>query len=432
MSKIWNECLKTLKKNLDLQDFTLLVKPITAIEKGQNLVLYTPNKQSFTQINKKIAKTISSAIHANHKDTNVVLKVKSAKATKPWITNTLLPEFSFKNLVVGSTNKMAQAAAQQIANNIKKSQYNPFIIYGASGLGKTHLLQAAGLFAKEKDPTTKVIFTTLMDFVKNITRSIQHNKIEELKLFYQSADLLLVDDIHLISGKTKSQEEFFHIFNFLFSNKIQIILTCDELPGNISGIEPRIISRFNSGLNLEIEPPELEMRAAILLNKAKKLGGLDDLDENHALYIATKITKNVRELEGALLKLKATIEFNNENIKINQEFIDTTLKDLFQIKSNTITIHDIQKVVAKYYNTTVSDILSKKRTKGIVLARQIAMHLSKNLTTNSLLKIGKEFGNKDHTTVIHATKKIQTSITTDNEVKQDYNNIKLILTTNNH
>lgn len=428
MSKIWKECVETLKQNLTLQDFTTLIKPMTAVEKGNNLTLYTPNKQNFNEINKKFSKQITQIIHKNNKTINLVLKVKNTNAPKPWITNTLLEEFSFDNIVVGNANQMAYAATKQIASNLKNTQYNPFIIYGASGLGKTHLLQAAGLLVKKQNPTKKIIYTSLVDFVKNITRSIQYNKIEELKLFYQSADLLLVDDIHHISGKTKSQEEFFHIFNFLFSHKIQIILTCDELPGNISGIEPRIISRFNSGLNLEVAIPELEMRAAILLKKAKNLGGLEGLDENLALYIASKITKNVRELEGALLKLKATIEFNNEKIEITQDFIEKTLAHLFQTKSNTITINDIQKVVSKYYATNISDLTSKKRTKNIVLARQIAMYLTKKYTINSLINIGKEFGNKDHTTVIHANKKIEELLIKDKDIKQDLKNLTHSLT----
>ena len=330
--------------------------------------------------------------------------------------------------MLGSANEIAYGATRQIAENIKSSPYNPFIIYGGSGLGKTHLMQAAGHLAKEKNPNIKIIYMPLMDFVRNITTSLRHNTIEEVKSYYQSADLLLVDDIHLIAGKEKSQEEFFHIFNFLFSTKKQIIFTCDQSPKNIRSLEERLKTRFSHGLNLHLAPPELEMRAAILLKKAHNEKINIDLTEDTALFIAGHITSNVRDLEGALLKLKAYVDFSKINHSfISKEVIENALGDLIKPQIKNIDINDIQKETAKHYAITVSDLISKSRKQHTVLVRQLAIFISHELTTLSLAKIGKHFGGRDHSTVLHSIDKIEKKILEEASIKNDYNLIKLKL-----
>jgi chromosomal replication initiator protein len=268
----------------------------------------------------------------------------------------------------------------------------------------------------------------LMDFVKNITSSLRHNTIENIKAYYQSADLLLVDDIHLIAKKDKSQEEFFHIFNFLFNLKKQIIFTCDQPPKNIRQVEERLKTRFSQGLNLHLTPPELEMRAAILLKKAHSKKINIDLTEDTALFIAGHITSNVRVLEGALLKLKAFVDFSKINHSfISKEVVESALGDLIKPKVKNIDINDIQKETAKHYAITVSDLISKSRKQHTVLVRQMAVFISHELTSLSLTKIGKHFGNRDHSTVLHSIDKIQKKLLEEASIKNDYDLIKLRL-----
>jgi chromosomal replication initiator protein len=289
-------------------------------------------------------------------------------------------------------------------------------------------MQAAGHLAKVKNPNLKILYVPLMDFVRNITSSLRYNSIENIKLFYQSADLLLVDDIHLIAGKEKSQEEFFHIFNFLFNGKKQIIFTCDQPPKNIKSLEERLKTRFSQGLNLSLKPPELEMRAAILLKKSQNEMININLTEDVALFIAGHITSNVRDLEGALLKLKAFVDFSKiDNLMISKEVVEAALGDLIRSQIKNVDINDIQKEVAKHYALTISDLISKSRKQHTVLARQMAIYISHELSTLSLNKIGKQFGNRDHSTVIYAVKKIKERLVKSNEIKDDYDLVKLKL-----
>jgi chromosomal replication initiator protein len=267
-----------------------------------------------------------------------------------------------------------------------------------------------------------------MDFVKNITSSLRHNTIEDIKLYYQSADLLLVDDIHFIAKKDKSQEEFFHIFNFLFSTKKQIIFTCDQPPKNIKNVEERLKTRFSQGLTLEISPPELEMRAAILLKKANNKKININLTEDIALFIAGHITSNVRDLEGALLKLKAYVDFSKiDHSFISKDLVESALGDLIKPPIKNIDINDIQKETAKHYAFTVSDLSSKSRKQHTVLARQMAIAIAHELTGLSLTNIGKHFGNRDHSTVLHSVDKIKKRVEEEAEIKSDYELIKLKL-----
>ncbi len=268
MSKTWKKCLETLKDTVPIGQFSVWIKPLIAQEKNGTLTILAPNNSAVKYLKKNLKQKIKDAITQHNKNLKVLIGTTIQLQVKKQHTTPLLSDYTFDNLVLGNANQIAYGAIQQIAENLESSPYNPCIIYGDSGLGKTHLMQAAGHLTQEKNIKTKVIYVPLMDFVRNITTSLRHNTIEDIKSYYQSADLLLVDDIHLIAGKEKSQEEFFHIFNFLFNTKKQIIFTCDQSPKNIKSLEGRLKTRFSQGLNLLLKPPELEMRAAILLKKA--------------------------------------------------------------------------------------------------------------------------------------------------------------------
>ncbi len=432
MSATWKKCLNTLKDTVPLTTFSLWVQPLKPVEDKTTLSLLAPNASVLNYINKNLKQEIKHVIKQHNKNLGIYIGIlphsnANPKAVKQHKTK-LFPDYTFDNLVLGSANQMAYSAAQQIAENITSSPYNPFIIYGNSGLGKTHLMQAAGHLAQEKSKNAKIIYVPLMDFVRNITTSLRHNTIEDIKAYYQSCDLLLVDDIHLIAGKEKSQEEFFHIFNFLFSTGKQIIFTCDQPPKNIKSLEERLKTRFSQGLNLHLTPPELEMRAAILLKKANNGKINITLTEDAALFIAGHITSNVRDLEGALLKLKAFVDFSKIGDEfISKEVVENALGDLIKPKIKNIDINDIQKETAKHYAITVSDLSSKSRKQHYVLARQMAIFIAHELTTLSLTKIGKHFGNRDHSTVLHAIKKIENKIPQSSETEGDYKLIKLKL-----
>jgi len=435
MSQTWVQCLDSLKNSLPLGEFSVWVKPLKAIEKNETLSLLAPSASALKYISNH--KNISTAITLTVADYDRKLKVrfgvvastKKLAEQKKHHTTPLFPEYTFDNLVLGSANQVAAAASRQIAEKIGSSPYNPFIIYGESGLGKTHLMQAAGHLALEKNPNAKIIYVPLMDFVRNITTSLRHNTIENVKLFYQSADLLLVDDIHLIAGKDKSQEEFFHIFNFLFSTKKQIIFTCDQPPKNIKDLENRLKTRFSQGLNLQLSPPELEMRAAILLKKSQNTQISLNLSEDIALFIASHVVSNVRDLEGALLKLKAFVDFSRiDHSFITKDVVEGALGDLIKPQKRFVEINEVQKTVSKYYGITVSDLVSNSRRQHLVRARQMAIYLCHNLTSLSLAKIGHNFGNRDHSTVLYSCEKLKELMKTNEEIKNDIENIKIKIT----
>ena len=435
MSQTWVKSLDSLKNSLPLGEFSVWIKPLVAIEKNTTLHLLAPSASALKYINNH--KKIKSAIVLAVAEQNRTLKIRfgivdTAKKNaehKKHHTTPLFPEYTFENLVLGSANQVAALASRQIAEKIGSSPYNPFIIYGESGLGKTHLMQAAGHLALEKNPGSKIIYVPLMDFVRNITTSLRHNTIENVKLFYQSADLLLVDDIHLIAGKDKSQEEFFHIFNFLFSTKKQIIFTCDQPPKNIKDLENRLKTRFSQGLNLQLSPPELEMRAAILLKKSQNPQISLSLSEDVALFIASHVTSNVRDLEGALLKLKAFVDFSRiDHSSISKDVVESALGDLIRPKKRLVEINEVQKIVSKYYGITMSDLISNSRKQHLVRARQMAIYLCHNLTALSLSKIGQNFGNRDHSTVLYSCEKLKKLMKTNEEIKNDFENIKIKIT----
>jgi chromosomal replication initiator protein len=325
---------------------------------------------------------------------------------------------TFDNFVVGKSNQLARAAAQQVAENPGYA-YNPLFIYGGVGLGKTHLMHAIGNYLVAKKPNAKVVYLHSETFVATMVTALQLNAINEFKRFYRSVDALLIDDIQFFAGKERSQEEFFHTFNALLEGGQQIILTCDRYHKEISGLEERLKSRFGWGLTVAVEPPELETRAAILMNKAE-LSNVA-LPYDAALFVAQRLRSNVRELEGALKRVIAHSDFLGEPITL--DLIKEALRDLFAIQDKLVTIDNIQRSVAEYYKIKMADMLSKRRNRSIARPRQVAMTLSKELTNHSLPEIGDAFGGRDHTTVLHACKQINKLRHSSMDIQEDYNNL---------
>jgi len=326
--------------------------------------------------------------------------------------------FTFSSFVQGKSNQLALAAAKQVAEN-PGSSYNPLFLYGGVGLGKTHLMHAVGAALIEKNPNAKVVYLHSERFVADMVKALQLNAINEFKRFYRSVDALLIDDIQFFAGKERSQEEFFHTFNALLESGQQMILTCDRYPKEIVGLEDRLKSRFGWGLTVAVEPPELETRVAILMKKAQQ--SKINLPHEVAFFIAKKLRSNVRELEGALNRVIANANFTGRPISI--DFVKEALRDLLALQDKLVTIDNIQRTVAEYYRIRVSDLLSKRRSRSIARPRQVAMALSKELTNHSLPEIGDAFGGRDHTTVLHACRKIKSLRDESHEIKEDYQNL---------
>jgi chromosomal replication initiator protein len=327
-------------------------------------------------------------------------------------------ENTFDNFIEGKSNQLARAAAMQVAENPGYA-YNPLFIYGGVGLGKTHLMHAIGNYLVAKKPDAKVVYLHSETFVATMVNALQLNAINEFKRFYRSVDALLIDDIQFFAGKERSQEEFFHTFNALLEGGQQIILTCDRYHKEINGLEERLKSRFGWGLTVAVEPPELETRAAILMNKAA-LSNVD-LPNDAAMFIAQRLRSNVRELEGALKRVIAHADFKGE--KIDLDLIKEALRDLFALQDKLVTIDNIQRSVAEYYKIKMADMLSKRRNRSIARPRQVAMSLSKELTNHSLPEIGDAFGGRDHTTVLHACKQVKKLRHSSIDIQEDYNNL---------
>ena len=334
-------------------------------------------------------------------------------------------DFTFDRFVEGKSNQLAHAAARQVAENPGGS-YNPLFIYGGVGLGKTHLMHAVGHALQTKNPNAKVLYVHSERFVQDMVKALQLNAISDFKRFYRSLDVLLIDDIQFFAKKDRSQEEFFHTFNSLLEGRHQMILTCDRYPKEIEGLEERLKSRFGWGLTVGVEPPELETRVAILKKKAEQMNLL--LTDDVAFFIAQKLRSNVRELEGALKRISASARFKGTS-EIDLNFIKETLKDLLALQSRQVSIENIQRVVADYYKMKVSDLSSKRRTRSVARPRQIAMSLSKELTSHSLPEIGERFGGRDHTTVLHACRKVKELQETNEDVREDFKNLMRTLST---
>jgi chromosomal replication initiator protein len=340
----------------------------------------------------------------------------------PRIHNNLNPNFTFKNYVEGKSNQLARAASMQVAENLGLA-YNPLFIYGGVGLGKTHLMHAIGNAILDKRPNARIVYLHSEKFVGDMVSALQHNAINEFKRLYRSVDALLIDDIQFFARKERSQEEFFHTFNALLEGQQQVILTCDRFPKEINGLEERLKSRFGWGLTVAIEPPELETRVAILQTKAEQAGVV--MPSEVAFFIAKKIRSNVRELEGAMRRVIANSHFTGRPITL--DFAREALRDLLALHDKLITVENIQKTVADYYKIRVADLLSARRSRSVTRPRQIAMALAKELTNHSLPEIGDAFGGRDHTTALHACRKVAELKETDIKVAEDYSNLQRIL-----
>ena len=434
---VWDHCLNELKTDLSESQFNTWIRPLiySRDEHSDTIMLFAPNKFVVDWVEKNYLNRIKTiAQEAGGQTTSVSILVGdeqpiddnniSANHKKLKITGSMLNKhYTFENFVGGKSNQIARAAALQIAENPGQS-YNPFFIYGGVGLGKTHLMQSVGneIIAQEKNK--KIAYVHSERFVGEMVSAIQHNSLNSFKNDYRSLDVLLIDDIQFLAGKEKSQEEFFHTFNVLIESGSQIIITSDKFPKEIKGLEERLRSRFGWGLTVSIDPPEMETSVAILLVKAELEGF--SLPEEVAFFICENVRSNVRELEGALRKIIATSSFTGVDPSI--EMARDCLKDLLSLQSRTLTTASIQKVVAEYYNIRVSDLHSKKRSRSITRPRQLAMAVTKELTSFSLPEIGDSFGGRDHTTVIHACKKIAELRDSDITVSEDFKNVVRLLT----
>lgn len=338
--------------------------------------------------------------------------------------SSLIANYTFDTFVEGKSNQLARAAARQVAENAGQS-YNPLFLYGGVGLGKTHLMHAVGNELLRRDPNAKVVYLHSERFVADMVKALQLNAINEFKRYYRSVDALLIDDIQFFAGKDHSQEEFFHTFNALLEGNKQMILTCDRYPREINGVAERLKSRFGWGLTVAVEPPELEMRVAILMKKAEQEAV--DLPADAAFFIAQKVQSHVRELEGALKRVIASARFTAR--KIDVPLVRETLKDLLALQDKQVSLDNIQRTVAEYYKIKISDLSSKRRNRSVARPRQMAMTLAKDLTNHSLVEIGESFGGRDHTTVLHACKKIAELRQSDSDVSEDYKNFVRSLTT---
>ena len=433
---LWDHCLNTLKADLSEQNYNTWIKPLYVIEdeEGPSLTLLAPNKFVVNWVQKNYLEQIKAAAENKlQAKTTVAISVGGEKQqhkrssrndsfNNAAVGSPINASYTFNNFVAGKSNQLAHAAALQITENPGTS-YNPFFIYGGVGLGKTHLMQAVGNKVKNNNSKTKVAYIHSERFVGEMVSALQHNTINSFKSSYRSLDVLLIDDIQFFAGKERSQEEFFHTFNVLLESNKQIIITSDRFPKEIRGLEDRLKSRFGWGLTVSIDPPELETCVAILKVKSELEGF--DLPEEVAFFVASKIRSNVRELEGALRKIIASSTFTNQEPTV--ELAKECLRDLLAIQAKQITIENIQKTVAEYYNIRVSDLLSKRRTRSITRPRQIAMSITKELTSHSLPEIGDAFGGRDHTTVIHANKKVLLLKKEDNRFVEDCENIHRLL-----
>ena len=434
-SSLWDRCVQELRSDLSEQQFNTWIRPLQAVEDEQQIRLLAPNRFVVDWVNSNCLGRIQDSLR-DAPGISVHIEVGSvaspqrepvSSSGKPRITATiggrLNGEYTFENFVEGKSNQLAKAAAMQVGSNPGMA-YNPLFIYGGVGLGKTHLMHAIGNLVMAGRPDARVAYVHSEQFVGDMVRALQHNTINGFKAAYRSLDALLIDDIQFFANKERSQEEFFHTFNALLEGQRQVILTCDRFPKEVSGLEERLKSRFGWGLTVAIEPPELETSVAILMSKAAARHIV--LPEEVAFLIAQRIRSNVRELEGALHRVMANAAFTGRPITL--EFAKEALRDLLALQEKLVTMENIQKIVAEYCKIRVADLLSKRRNRSIARPRQIAMSLSKELTNHSLPEIGDRFGGRDHTTVLHACRRIKLLRESDARVREDYQNLLRILT----
>jgi len=419
MNEFWQSCLNHLAEDLPPQQFNTWIKPLKPALDEDTFRLLAPNRFVLDWVKEKFLvriEILALAYFGAPTEINLGLSEPaiSSPRTLPSVAPAVIPAptphvspkrlnttFTFDSFVTGKANQLARAAAIQVAEN-PGTAYNPLFIYGGVGLGKTHLIQAIGNVVHAYNPETRISYIHAENYVSDVVRAYRHKTFDDFKRHYHSLDLLLIDDIQFFSGKGRTQEEFFYAFNALIEARKQVIITCDTYPKEIAGMEDRLKSRFGWGLTVAIEPPELEMRVAILLKKAAAEGVI--LEENIAFFIAKQVRSNVRELEGALKRVFAYARFSGRNISL--DLVKESLKDLLAVQSRQISIENIQKTVADFYKIKVVEMYSKKRTRSLVRPRQMAMSLAKELTSLSLPDIGEAFGGRDHTTVLHACRKI--------------------------
>ncbi|CAM5255507.1 Chromosomal replication initiator protein DnaA OS=Stutzerimonas stutzeri OX=316 GN=dnaA PE=3 SV=1 [Stutzerimonas stutzeri] len=479
--ELWQQCVDLLRDELPTQQFNTWIRPLQVESEGDELRVYAPNRFVLDWVNEKYLSrllellteradgmtpalslligskrtapaALPSAAAARQQVAAPAVTIADATSATPMeqaATTVAEPEpevarparnvqvegglkhtsylnrtFTFENFVEGKSNQLARAAAWQVADNPKHG-YNPLFLYGGVGLGKTHLMHAVGNHLLKKNPNAKVVYLHSERFVADMVKALQLNAINEFKRFYRSVDALLIDDIQFFAEKERSQEEFFHTFNALLEGGQQVILTSDRYPKEIDGLEERLKSRFGWGLTVAVEPPELETRVAILMKKADQ--AKVDLPHDAAFFIAQRIRSNVRELEGALKRVIAHAHFMGREITI--ELIRESLKDLLALQDKLVSVDNIQRTVAEYYKIKVADLLSKRRSRSVARPRQVAMALSKELTNHSLPEIGDAFGGRDHTTVLHACRKIAELREIDADIREDYKNLLRTLTT---
>ncbi len=486
--ELWQRCVDVLRDELPSQQFNTWIRPLQVEAEGDELRVFAPNRFVLDWVNEKYLSRILELLE-EHADDGIApvlsLLIGSKRSNKPRPAQTpssqssplpppvqapqpiqsdivtagvaledvtaelaeadepavktertvqvegalkhtsyLNRTFTFENFVEGKSNQLARAAAWQVADNPKHG-YNPLFLYGGVGLGKTHLMHAVGNHLLKRNPNAKIVYLHSERFVADMVKALQLNAINEFKRFYRSVDALLIDDIQFFARKERSQEEFFHTFNALLEGGQQVILTSDRYPKEIDGLEERLKSRFGWGLTVAVEPPELETRVAILMKKADQ--AKVDLPHDAAFFIAQRIRSNVRELEGALKRVIAHAHFMGRDITI--ELIRESLKDLLALQDKLVSIDNIQRTVAEYYKIKIADLLSKRRSRSVARPRQVAMALSKELTNHSLPEIGDAFGGRDHTTVLHACRKIAELRESDADIREDYKNLLRTLTT---
>ena len=429
--EFWSKFTEKLENKLTQEEFNTWIRPLKGNLNKDTLEITAPNdfvlnyvvQNLSDEINQIVSKELKKDISLVYKTIDKETFVDKYSSPKTKSGTKLVDHYVFDSFVEGKSNHVALAAAKQVAAN-PSGDYNPLFIYGGVGLGKTHLMHAVGNQIQQDSPDKRIVYVHSEKFVSDMVKALQLGAMNEFKSFYRNADALLIDDIQFFAGKEQSQEEFFHTFNALLDQNNQMILTCDKYPKEIDGLEDRLKSRLGWGLPVVIDPPELETRAAVLLKKASLMG--IDLPSDCAIYIAQRIRSNIRELEGALKRVSANSKFTNQPIDL--ALVKDALKDLFVISAKMVSIENIQKTVSEYYNIKLSDLLSKRRSRSITRPRQLAMALTKELTNHSLPEIGEAFNGRDHTTVLHACKKIAELRKEDPSQEEDYRNLNRALT----
>ena len=431
--ELWSKCIGRLEGELSPQDFNTWIRPLQVVEEPEQLRLLAPNRFVLDWVRIHHMPQISALVDEFGGNTvprillDIGTRSVAADHTPPSSrrqptlapgNGNLNPNFTFESFVEGKSNQIARAASMQVAEN-PGGAYNPLFIYGASGLGKTHLMHAVGNAIRAKRPAAQVLYLHSERWVGDMVRALQHNTMPEFKQRYRSVDALLIDDIQFFAGKERSQEEFFHTFNALLESRQQVVMTCDRYPADVQGLEERLKSRFGWGLTVLVEPPDLETRVAILKAKASELGEI--LPDEVAFFMGKRIHSHVRALEGALRRVAANAKFTGN--AINLDLAKDALRDLLAAHDKQVTLDNIKKTVAEYFKIRVTELDSKKRSRSIARPRQMAMALAKELTNHSLPEIGESFGGRDHTTVLHACRKIAELKGSDTRLAEDYSNL---------